>query len=82
MMTSHGDLNPAMAQKLAWALVILAITIGTLFTGSVDVAKTLAVTGAIPFSLVLLLQIVAFLRTLRDEEGAPVAAAAPEEAGR
>ena len=82
MMTSHGDLNPATAQKLAWALVILAITIGTLFTGSVDVAKTLAVTGAIPFSLVLLLQIVAFLRTLRDEEPAPVAAAAPEEASR
>jgi choline-glycine betaine transporter len=51
-----------------WALIILAITIGTLLSGSIEVAKTLAVTGAIPFSLVLLLQIVAFLRTLRGEE--------------
>ena len=68
MMTSNGDLNPSTPHKLIWAVIILAITIGTLFTGSVDVAKTMAVTGAIPFSLVLLLQIVAFLRTLREEK--------------
>jgi len=82
MMTSDGDLNPSTVQKLIWALVILAITIGTLFTGSVDVAKTMAVTGAIPFSLVLLLQIVAFFRTLRDEElpaSAPAAEAGKED---
>ncbi|NEX15971.1 MAG: hypothetical protein C1943_04865 [Halochromatium sp.] len=60
---------------MIWALIILAITIATLLSGSVEVAKTLAVTGAIPFALVLLLQIVAFLRTLRDEER-PLAAAA------
>jgi glycine betaine transporter len=68
MMTSNGNLDPSMLLKLVWALVILAITVATLLTGSVDVAKSLAVTGAIPFSLVLLLQLVAFLRTLRDEE--------------
>jgi glycine betaine transporter len=68
MMTSNGDLDPSRLQKAVWAVAIIAITIGTLFTGSVDVAKTLAVSGAIPFSVVLLVQIVAFLRTLRDEE--------------
>jgi glycine betaine transporter len=68
MMTSKGDLNPSTSKKLIWALIILAITISTLFTGSVDVAKTMAVTGAIPFSIVLLLQIAAFLRTLRYQE--------------
>ncbi|ESQ08770.1 MAG: BCCT family transporter [Thiohalocapsa sp. PB-PSB1] len=73
MMSSNGTLNPSMTIKLIWALIILAITIGTLLTGSVEIAKTMAVTGAIPFSLVLLLQIVAFLRTLRDEES-PAAA--------
>lgn len=69
MMTGKGTLNPSIGLKLTWALIILAITIGTLLAGSVEVAKTLAVSGAIPFSLVLLLQIAAFLRTLRDEEG-------------
>jgi glycine betaine transporter len=69
MMTSNGNLDPSVALKLVWAVVITAITIATLFTGSVGVAKSLAVSGAIPFSIVLLLQLVAFLRTLRDEEG-------------
>ena len=69
MMTGKGTLNPSIGLKLTWALIILAITIGTLLAGSVEVAKTLAVSGAIPFALVLLLQIAAFLRTLRDEEG-------------
>ncbi|MCF7978302.1 MAG: BCCT family transporter [Chromatiaceae bacterium] len=75
MMSSKGTLNPSTGVKLIWALIILAITIATLLSGSVEVAKTLAVTGAIPFALVLLLQIVAFLRTLREEER-PLAAAA------
>jgi len=74
MMTGKGTLDPSIGLKLTWALIILAITIGTLLSGSVEVAKTLAVSGAIPFSLVLLLQLAAFLRTLRDEE-APVATA-------
>jgi glycine betaine transporter len=69
MMTGRGTLDPSIGLKLTWALIILAITIGTLLAGSVEVAKTLAVSGAIPFTLVLLLQIAAFLRTLRDEEG-------------
>lgn len=82
MMTSNGELDPSTAQKLIWALIILGITIGTLFSGSIEVAKTMAVTGAIPFSLVLLLQLAAFLRTLRDEErpaGRPISAPAPGE---
>ncbi len=74
MMTGRGTLNPSLGLKLTWALIILAITIGTLLAGSVEVAKTLAVSGAIPFALVLLLQIAAFLRTLRDEEGPLLAA--------
>jgi glycine betaine transporter len=76
MMTGKGTLNPSIGLKLTWALIILAITIGTLLAGSVEVAKTLAVSGAIPFSLVLLIQIAAFLRTLRDEEGPGAAATA------
>lgn len=68
MMTGNGDLNPANSLKLTWALIIIAITIGTLFSGSVEIAKTMAVTGAIPFSIVLLIQVFAFLRILLSEE--------------
>jgi glycine betaine transporter len=67
MMTTNGNLNPPTLHKLIWAVIISAITAATLFTGSIDVAKAMAITGAIPFSLILILQIIAFLRTLRED---------------
>jgi len=70
MMTTDGNLNPPTPHKLVWAVIISAITVGTLFTGSVTVAKAMAITGAIPFSLILIVQIIGFLRTLREDEAA------------
>ena len=67
MMTSNGDLNPATTKKVAWGLIMAAITAGTLFTGSVEVAKAMAITGAIPYTFIVLLQLVGFLRALREE---------------
>jgi len=67
MMTSNGDLNPPVHLKLIWGVIISMLTAGTLFTGSVTVAKAMAITGAIPFSLILILQVIAFLRTIREE---------------
>jgi glycine betaine transporter len=68
MMTSKGDLNPSTALKLTWGLLIAVISTAVLFSGSAEVAKAMAITGAVPFSLILILQIVAFLRTVRQEE--------------
>ncbi len=67
MMTSKGNLNPSTKLKLTWGVLIGVITAGTLFTGSVTVAKAMAISGAIPFSLILILQIIAFLRTIRRD---------------
>jgi glycine betaine transporter len=67
MMTTDGDLNPGTVYKLIWAVIISAITVGTLFTDSTEVAKAMAITGAIPFSLILILQIIGFLRTIRED---------------
>ena len=69
MMTSHGSLNPSIRFKLVWGVLIGMLTAGTLFTGSVTIAKAMAITGAIPFSLILILQIIAFLRAIRKEKG-------------
>jgi len=71
MMTTGGSLNPPTAHKLMWAVIITAITAGTLFSGSVSVAKAMAITGAIPFSLILILQIIAFMRLIRIERSSP-----------
>jgi glycine betaine transporter len=67
MMTTNGTLNPPTAHKLVWAVIITALTVATLLTGSIAAAKAMAVIGAIPFSLILILQIIAFLRTLRED---------------
>jgi glycine betaine transporter len=75
MMTTDGDLNPRVPHKLIWAVIISAITVATLFTGSIEVAKAMAITGAIPFSLILILQIIGFLRTIREDASAPATGA-------
>ena len=61
MMTSDGDLNPPLLHKLVWGSLIAILTIGKLPSGSITVAKAMAITGALPFSVILLLQIVGFM---------------------
>jgi len=67
MMTTDGNLNPPVVQKLVWGTLIAAITVGTVVAESVTVAKAMAITGAIPFIAIVLLQIVGFLREIRHE---------------
>jgi len=67
MMTTNGNLNPSIRVKLVWGILIGILTAGTLFTGSVKVAKAMAIAGAIPFSIILILQVIALLRTIRRE---------------
>jgi choline-glycine betaine transporter len=70
MMTTDGNLNPPVMQKMVWGTLIAALTAGTLFSESVTVAKAMAITGAIPFTAIVLLQIVGFLREIRKERPA------------
>src|SRR3546814_21167584 len=82
MMTSDGNLNPPVAHKMVWGTLIAAITVGTIFTESVPVAKAMAIAGALPFSVILLVQIVGFLREIRKERRRPRPTAARGEAVR
>ncbi|WP_282609254.1 BCCT family transporter [Pelagibius sp. Alg239-R121] len=67
MMTTDGNLNPPIMQKMVWGTLIAAITTGTIFSESVAVAKAMAITGAIPFTVIVLLQIVGFMREIKKE---------------
>ncbi|MDW4549984.1 BCCT family transporter [Defluviimonas sp. D31] len=67
MMTTNGDLNPPVIQKMIWGILIAVLTFSTLVTESVTVAKAMAITGAIPFAIIVLLQIVGFMREIRKE---------------
>jgi len=68
MMTTGGNLNPAAPSKIIWGSLVAVITAATLLAGSVDVARAMATLGAIPFSAILILQIVGFLRALARED--------------
>jgi glycine betaine transporter len=67
MMTSNGELNPPLSHKMVWGTLIAVITVGTIFTQSVEVAKAMAIAGALPFSVILILQIIGFMREIRKE---------------
>jgi glycine betaine transporter len=67
MMTSGGSLDPSTRQKLTWGVLIIVITTATVLSGSVDAARAMAAAGAIPFSAVLVLQVLGFLKALRHE---------------
>ena len=69
MITSNGALDPPTMRKLLWGVIIAALSASALFSkDGVAVSKAIAISGAIPFSIILLLQIVAFLRTIRQDE--------------
>ena len=71
MMTTDGNLNPPVIQKMIWGILIAVLTFSTLVTESVQVAKAMAITGAIPFAVIVLLQIVGFMREIRKEVAEP-----------
>ncbi len=72
MMTTNGTLNPNTRTKLIWGVLMSAITFGVLVSGSVSVAKAMAITGAVPFTFIVFIQLVGFFRALREDESAEV----------
>jgi len=67
MFTSRGSLNPSVGQKLAWGAVLGGLGTALTLSGNVEAVQKVAFIGAIPYTLIILLQIAAFLRTLFAE---------------
>lgn len=67
MMATNGNLNPSTLTKIVWGLIMAAITLAVLLSGSIEVAKAMAITGAVPYTFIVLLQVVGFMRALREE---------------
>lgn len=65
MITSGGAADPPRARKLAWGLVLGLLGGALVFTAHIDVVRAVAIVGAIPFTLVLLVQTAALVIALR-----------------
>jgi glycine betaine transporter len=66
MMTSEGSMDPPRGRKLTWGLVLAALAAALVWTRDVGAVRAIAISGAIPFTFVLLLQVGAMLRSIRD----------------
>ncbi len=86
MLTSNGSVDPPTSRKLAWGISLGALGAALLLTGNIEAVKAVAVLGAVPFALILLLQVAALLRTLpadlKRSSSAPASAADSESDGK
>jgi glycine betaine transporter len=70
MLTSRGSLEPPVGRRLAWGASVGALGGALILAEDVQVIRSIAVAGAIPFTFILLLQIAAMLRMMRLEADA------------
>jgi glycine betaine transporter len=69
MFTSGGALNPSVGQKVAWGIILGGLGTAMTLAGDVQALRAIAVIGAVPFTLILLLQVAALLRALLSDFG-------------
>jgi glycine betaine transporter len=63
MLSRNGDPDPPNRSKLLWGSLTVLLAGGLLARNSVDVNKAVAIAGAIPYALLLVLQVVAWSRS-------------------
>lgn len=68
MMSTGGSLNPPRTLKLFWGGVIAALTAAVLFAGGgVQVLRAIAISGALPFTVIMIAQVACLLTSLSEE---------------
>jgi glycine betaine transporter len=80
MMTTDGSLNPPTYRKLFWGAVVAVITAATLLAGGgVHTLRAIAVSGALPFTVIMIAQVACLFHALGGERPAPIEAPEQEE---
>ena len=67
MFSTGGDLNPSTRVKLSWGVVLGALGLVMIFSGSIEAVKSIIALGALPFVFVVLLLVVCLLKALAKE---------------
>lgn len=66
-MTTKGSLNPPMTAKVVWGTLMAAIAGVLLYSGGLTALQTASLIAALPFTVILLLLIIAVVKLLRKE---------------
>jgi glycine betaine transporter len=67
MLTSRGSSDPPTLNKVGWGLALAGLGAALLLGGNVRAVQAVAISGALPFTLVMLLQAAALVRSLREK---------------
>lgn len=68
MFASEGNPQPPKKQRFFWGIIISVLTLGALFSGrTLELTKSIAAFGAIPFLIIILVQIRYLLKALKAE---------------
>ncbi|MGI9493305.1 MAG: BCCT family transporter, partial [Geminicoccaceae bacterium] len=67
MFSTEGDLNPSVKVKLSWGVVLGALGLVMILSGSIDAVKSIIALGALPFVFIVLLLVVCLLKALKEE---------------
>ncbi|WP_339228698.1 BCCT family transporter [Oceanobacillus sp. FSL K6-2867] len=66
-MTSRGSINPSIITKVIWGILITAIAVVLLMAGGLEALQTASLTSALPFTIIIIIMMIAFLRTLSKD---------------
>lgn len=66
-MTTNGSLNPPTFVKYVWGVLVAAIAGVLLYAGGLEALQTASLVSALPFTVVILLMMVAIFQLLRKE---------------
>lgn len=67
-MTSKGSLNPGLIGKIIWGVLITAIAVVLLIAGGLDALQTASLVSALPFTIILVIMLIAFIKMLKVEK--------------
>lgn len=66
-MTTYGSLNPSTFFKVVWGVLIAGIAAVLLRAGGLGALQTASLVSALPFTVILVLLMIAIIKLLRDE---------------
>jgi len=66
-MTTNGSLHPPIIAKIVWGTLMSAIAAVLLYAGGLEALQTASLVSALPFTVLLLMLIIAILKLLKTE---------------
>lgn len=67
MLTTKGSINPPSFVKVSWGIILALFSIIMFYTGGMQSIQNLLIISALPFSIVIILMVISFFKTLKNE---------------